>query len=130
MAGAQRVKKVAAATFLSKRNVVCGRRFSSVSAWSLCSRTADLQGTFSPEARKTRPGGKAAGYDKSQRACEPSDTSRDFFDSLKEATRLPPLFLLRAVRLMLPTTFSRKTGAHGGTEPRAAFFAASVLKLA
>ena len=63
-------------------NAVCGRRFSSVSAWSLCSRTADLQGTFSPEARKTRPGGKAAGYDKSQRACEPSDTSRDFFDSL------------------------------------------------
>ena len=130
MAGAQRVKKVAAATFLSKRNVVCGRRFSSVSAWSLCSRTADLQGTFSPEARKTRPGGKAAGYDKSQRACEPSDTSRDFFDSLKEATRLPPLFLLRAVRLMLPP-FSRKTGAYGGTEPRcASFFAASVLKLA
>ena len=79
----QRVKKVAAATFLSKRNAVCGRRFSSVSAWSLCSRTADLQGTFSPEARKTRPGGKAAGYDKSQRACEPSDTSRDFFDSLR-----------------------------------------------
>ena len=76
----QRVKKVAAATFLSKRNAVCGRR---KSAWSLCSRTADLQGTFSPEARKTRPGGKAAGYDKSQRACEPSDTSRDFFDSLR-----------------------------------------------
>ena len=75
----QRVKKVAAATFLSKRNAVCGRR---KSAWSLCSRTADLQGNFSPEARKTRPGGKAAGYDKSQRACEPSDTSRDFFDSL------------------------------------------------
>ena len=74
----QRVKKVAAATFLSKRNAVCGRRFSSVSAWSLCSRTADLQGNFSPEARKTRPGGKAAGYDKSQRACEPSDTSRGF----------------------------------------------------
>ena len=81
--GPQRVKKVAAATFLSKRNAVCGRRFSSVSAWSLCSRTADLQGNFSPEARKTRPGGKAAGYDKSQRACEPSDTSRDFFDSLR-----------------------------------------------
>ena len=78
----QRVKKVAAATFLSKRNAVCGRR---KSAWSLCSRTADLQGTFSPEARKTRPGGKAAGYDKSQRACEPSDTSRDFFDSLSGA---------------------------------------------
>ena len=76
----QRVKKVAAATFLSKRNAVCGRR---KSAWSLCSRTADLQGTFSPEARKTRPGGKAAGYDKSQGACEPSDTSRDFFDSLE-----------------------------------------------
>ena len=73
----QGVKKVAAATFLSKRTAVCGRRFSSVSAWSLCSRTADLQGNFSPEARKTRPGGKAAGYDDSQRACEPSDTSRD-----------------------------------------------------
>ena len=79
----QGVKKVAAATFLSKRTAVCGRRFSSVSAWSLCSRTADLQGNFSPEARKTRPGGKAAGYDDSQRACEPSDTSRVFFDSLR-----------------------------------------------
>ena len=85
--GPQRVKKVAAATFLSKRNAVCERRFSSVSAWSLCSRTADLQGTFSPEARKTRPGGKAAGYDKSQRACEPSDTSRDFWDSLQGVKR-------------------------------------------
>ena len=85
---------MAAATFLSKRNAVCGRRFSSVSAWSLCSRTADLQGTFSPEARKTRPGGKAAGYDKSQRACEPSDTSRDFLDSLcgRRPTRSPTVF--------------------------------------
>ena len=82
--GPQRVKKVAAATFLSKRHAVCGRR---KSAWSLCSRTADLQGTFSPEARKTRPGGKAAGYDKSQRACEPSDTSRDFWDSLQGVKR-------------------------------------------
>ena len=80
----QGVKKVAAATFLSKRTAVCGRRFSSVSAWSLCSRTADLQGNFSPEARKTRPGGKAAGYDCSQRACEPSDTSQNFFDSLTQ----------------------------------------------
>ena len=91
--GLQRVKKVAAATFLSKRNAVCGRR---KSAWSLCSRTADLQGTFSPEARKTRPGGKAAGYDKSQRACEPSDTSRDFFDSLGRLndTAAPLIFSL------------------------------------
>ena len=90
--GPQRVKKVAAATFLSKRNAVCGRR---KSAWSLCSRTADLQGTFSPEARKTRPGGKAAGYDKSQRACEPSDTSRDFFYQSRGAASAEPASFLR-----------------------------------
>lgn len=33
---------------------------------------------FLAKARKTRPGGKAAGYDYSQRACGPSDTSRGF----------------------------------------------------
>ena len=88
--GPQGVKKVAAATFLSKRHAVCGRR---KSAWSLCSRTADLQGNFSPEARKTRPGGKAAGYDDSQRACEPSDTSRVFLDSLTGGIAIPPASL-------------------------------------
>ena len=44
---------------------------------------------FLAGARKTRPGGKAAGYDKSQRACEPSDTSRDLFDSLKSHGNVP-----------------------------------------
>ena len=32
------------------------------------------------------PPGKAAGYDFSQRVCEPSDISRDFFDSLLRRT--------------------------------------------
>ena len=40
---------------------------------------------FLAGGEKTRPVGKAAGYDKSQRACEPSDTSQDFFDSLSGA---------------------------------------------
>ena len=34
---------------------------------------------FSPKAKTTRPGGKAAGYDYSQRACGPSDTSQESF---------------------------------------------------
>ena len=38
---------------------------------------------FSPKAKTTRPVGKAAGYDYSQRRCGASDTSYEFFDSLK-----------------------------------------------
>ena len=101
---------MAAATFLNKRNAVCERRFSSVSAWSLCSRTADLQGTFSPEARKTRPGGKAAGYDKSQRACKPSDTSRDFFDSLRRSALKGSAFCMEKRR---PEYSDRRGGKEG-----------------
>jgi len=33
---------------------------------------------FSPKAKTPRPGGKAAGYDYSQRRCGASDTSRGF----------------------------------------------------
>ena len=40
---------------------------------------------FLAGGEKDPPRRQAAGYDKSQRACEPSDTSRDFFDSLSGA---------------------------------------------
>ena len=42
---------------------------------------------FLAGGEKDPPRRQAAGYDKSQRACEPSDTSRDFWDSLQGVKR-------------------------------------------